>query len=187
MRTSTKIPGFHYVGTTSDPAYVLDTEPGEPFRIRIEQVTPRKWAVQVGGRTRFEVNGLDAAVREARRLAAEVAAEDVRVLAIGKKRLASRHHATKSPARRQIFVETETGPGRTLTVPKDVLKKEEADEDGVREWLNKKLPGNWQSWFWLDEHGHRIDAAMKKSPAQLQRDIDEVIARTGSKRTGSKR
>jgi hypothetical protein len=96
MRTSTKIPGFRSVGTTGEPAFVtLD------MRVRIRQVSPRKWAVQSSGGRAFEVSGRDAAIREARRLALEVAAEDVRVLEAGKKAL-SRLHATKKKSTAQL-------------------------------------------------------------------------------------
>jgi hypothetical protein len=96
MRTATKIPGFRYAGTTFEPAFV--TEDG---RIRIRQVTPRKWVVQSGGVEGFEVAGRDAAIREARRLASEAAAENVRVLEAGMKTL-SRHHSTKKTPRAQL-------------------------------------------------------------------------------------
>lgn len=64
-------------------------------------MTPRKWIVQSGGVEGFEVAGRDAAIREARRLASEVAAEDVRVLEAGMKML-SRHHSTKKTPRAQL-------------------------------------------------------------------------------------
>ena len=118
MRASMKIPGFRYVGTTNEPAFV--TEDG---RVRIRQVTPRKWVVQPGGVGGFEVAGRDAAVREARRLASEVAVEDVRVLKAGKK-LLSHHHATKkSPA--QLDSEIAEALSRT-SVSSKALKKPHA-------------------------------------------------------------
>lgn len=171
MSDSTKIPGFRYVGTTSNPAFV--TQDG---RVRIGRVTLRTWVVQPGGVGGFEVAGREAAIREARRVAAELAAEDARVL-IGSMPKTRREIAREVdeilrsgsdtrpviPRAHSTVGVPEIKPTRKLTARRakdfrDSGNYEVRDESGTvvtliyrdperREWYEENLPGTPQTHF----------------------------------------
>jgi len=170
MSDSTKIPGFRYVGTTSNPAFV--TQDG---RVRVTRVTLRTWVVQPGGVGGFEVAGREAAVREALRIAAELAAEDARVLARGKELL----------PRRRAYQLKRTSPdpgsaGMYSYGPASI-------------WISGPISGTWYATVRfrsqekdldarslqgvLDESMRWVDEAPKPSAKQLQQEIDEVLDR----------
>lgn len=134
MRASTRIPGFRNVGTTFEPAFV--TEDGS---VRIRQVTPRKWAVYGAGGTRFhkEVEGREAAVKEAQRLAADMAAEHVRGLDTAKSRLSARQHATKKPTA-QLDREIAEALGGSKHTGKQLSQAAKRANDQIYDLINNK-------------------------------------------------
>ena len=152
MRAAPRIPGFHYVGSGDDIAYVLD-EPGEPFRIRIRQVTPRKWAVQVGGRTRFEVASRDEAVREARRLASELSSDDARVLEEGRA-LLSRGRATKKSSAQ--------------------LQREIDEAIASDEGMRREMEGFAAARRWHDRHQRELRSKNPRVRAEAERREREI-------------
>lgn len=101
MSDSTRIPGFRYVGTAFNPAFV--TQDG---RVRIGRVNHRKWVVQPGGVGGFEVLGREAAIREAKRVSAELDEGNARLLKRGKE-LLSHEPPVKSPKKSHAQIKRE--------------------------------------------------------------------------------